>query len=262
MSEDEQATETTWLDSYPEEQRNYIEKKGFKDPTAILKSYTELERYHGGAKNLVEIPNWDAEPDDLNSFYDKLGRPQDPNEYGFKDAEDSAFPEDFREFLAKAAHESGLNLKQSKDLFERLNAQQSQMLENQLAEADQRNEQALAELKKQWGSEYDDNIKAGRKAAIALGMDEQSLDELDGLMGSAKLAELFALIGNKMGEGNFIEDGESKGYGQSAASARDQIDDLLADPAFKQAYMSGDRSARRRISELMEKAHPDDKRRH
>ena len=68
------AESPSWNAGFDEDTSAYVENKGWKDPTDILNSYRNLEKFAGGSKNLIELPGVDAAPEALDSFYNKLGR--------------------------------------------------------------------------------------------------------------------------------------------------------------------------------------------
>jgi len=78
---------SVWTAAFDEDTNAYVSNKGWKEPQDLLMSYRNLEKFAGGAKNLLELPPEDASPEQLDAFYTKLGRPASPDEYGIRPPE-------------------------------------------------------------------------------------------------------------------------------------------------------------------------------
>ena len=99
--------------------------EGTLGPADVVPQPGEVRR---GAKNLLELPPEDASPEALEAFYTKLGRPANPDDYGFK-VPRAAVPE-MVEWFKTAAHKHGLNTKQAQSLFNEFNGMSGSMQEN------------------------------------------------------------------------------------------------------------------------------------
>lgn len=244
----------SWDASLDEDTRAYIQNKGWKDPTDILSSYRNLEKYAGGSKNLLELPGEDADDNTLNNFYNKLGRPEKPDEYGFQPPE-NADPQ-LMDWFKNTAHQAGLNKQQASKLFDAWNEMTGSKLQEMQAQSREQSEKSINELKREWGSAYDSQIDAGKRAVAALGYDEARLNKLEDSMGTAEMLRLFATLGSKMGEDSFEGGRSDESFGGiTPAVARQQIADLKLDNQFMAKYLKGDPDARSKMTRLMEKAY-------
>ena len=183
------APNSVWTAAFDEDTNAYVSNKGWKEPSDLLMSYRNLEKFAGGAKNLLELPPEDASPDALEAFYTKLGRPANPDEYGFKVPEGGS-PE-MVEWFKSAAHKHGLNTKQAQSLFNEFNGMSGSMQEKFQAQMAQESEKAIGSLKQEWGQAYDQMIGAGRRAATALGYDAGKLSAIEDKLGTAEMLRLF-----------------------------------------------------------------------
>ena len=219
----------------------------------MLMSYRNLEKFAGGAKNLLELPPENATPEQLDAFYSKLGRPADPNEYGLKapDGGDPAMVEWFK----GTAHKLGLSAKQAQSLFTEFNGMSGSMQEKLQTQMAQESEKAIGTLKQEWGQAYDQMIGAGRRAATALGYDAGKLSAIEDKLGTAEMLRLFAQLGSKMGEDSFAGERSEGGFGTTPAAAKQQIADLKLDKGFMDKYLAGDKDAVNKLQRLMEAAH-------
>lgn len=243
----------SWMEGLGDDQKAYIQNKGWKDPADMFKSYQNLEKFAGGSKNLLELPGEDADEDSMSEFFNKLGRPETPDQYGFK-APETADPE-LDKWYREAAHKHGLTESQAAGLFEEYNGMLEGKMEQTVQSLEQRSAEEIKGLEKEWGRDYQKNLDQGRIAAKALGYDEKTLSELEGKMGTSEMLKLMANLGSKMGEHSFEVGQDSTGFGVSDAQARIEIQNLKLDKGFMDKYMSGDKDAVAKYTRLMEKAY-------
>lgn len=244
----------SWAPTLDPETTAYVTNKGWKEPTDILSSYRNLEKFAGGAKNLVEIPGETADEAALSAFYARLGRPESPDKYGLT-APQGGDPELLNWFTG-TAHKLGLNQKQAASLFESWNGMaggaQQKMVESQARES----EQAIGSLKQEWGQKYDTMIDSGKRAVAALGYNADKLSALEAKMGTAEMLKLFATVGSKMGEDAFVGGDRSTGsFGLTPADAKQQIEAFKLDKELMAQYLAGSTDAVNKMRRLMEAAH-------
>ena len=244
---------SVWTAAFDEDTNAYVSNKGWKEPSDLLMSYRNLEKFAGGAKNLLELPPEDASPEQLEAFYTRLGRPADPEEYGLRPPE-GADPE-LTNWFKGTAHKHGLTAKQAQALFTEWNGMSGAMQEKLQAQQAQESEKAIGTLKQEWGQAYDQNISAGRRAVAALGLDAGKLQAYEDKLGTAEMLKLFATLGSKMGEDSFAGDRSEGGFGMTPAQAQAQISDLKLDKGFMDKYTSGNRDAIAKMTRLMEAAY-------
>lgn len=244
----------SWMDGFDDDTNAYVTNKGWKEPSDLLSSYKNLEKFAGGSKNILELPSADATPEAMDSFYNALGRPASADAYSFD------LPEggdgEMHTWFKNTAHKHGLSDNQAKSLFADYNEMAGLRAEGSVDATRQQSENDIVNLRKDWGPKYESNLDSGKRAVHTLGYDEEALSALEGKMGTSEMLKLFSQIGSKMGEDVFV-DGDDKGggFGGSAAGARQQISDLRTDTQFMDKYMSGDKDAIAKYTRLMEKAH-------
>lgn len=244
----------SWSEGLDEETRSYVTNKGWKAPTDILSSYRNLEKFAGGSKNLVELPGDNADEKARDTFYSRLGRPDDASHYQLKVPE-GASPE-MTEWFKGAAFKHGLTQKQAESLYTEFNGQAGAMGADLEAQSAKQSEADLKALKGEWGQAYDQMVGSGRRAVAALGYDEASLSALEAKMGTAEMLKMFAKVGSKMGEDEFVGDRGAPGsFGITPADAKSQIDSLKLDKEFMGQYLKGTPEAVNKMRRLMEAAH-------
>lgn len=243
-----------WNEGFDEETSAYVTNKGWQSPSDILSSYRNLEKFAGGSKNLVELPGVDADPEALNAFYNRLGRPASPDKYGLTvpDGADAELVDWFR----NTAYEAGVNDQQAAKLFSAWNEMSASRMQAMSEQQNADSERAIADLKKEWGQGYDAQIDMGKRAVAALGYDGEALNALESKMGTAEMLKLFAAVGSKMGEPEF-EGGSRQGtaFGITPAAAKQQINDLKMDKSFMNEYLNGNKDAAAKMQRLMEAAY-------
>ena len=245
---------TPWNAGFDEDTQAYVGVKGWQSPADLLTSYRNLEKFAGGSKALVELPGEDADPQKINEFYAKLGRPDSPDKYDLKMPAD-ADPK-VTEFYKTLAHKHGLSAKQAVGLYGEWNEFVTGLGQQSEAEMQATSEREVLDVKKEWGQAFEQNLDAGRRAAAALGYDQAKLDAMEAKLGTAETLRLFATLGSKMGEDSFAG-GEREGssFALSPATAKQQIADLKMDNQFMAKYLNGDKDAIAKMTRLMGAAH-------
>ncbi len=152
-----------------EEIKKHAKLSTVKDADSLAKMYLNLEKLHGGS---IKIPKEDATKEEIDAFYNKLGRPDKVESYAFSDTlKDKAdllelapnFKAAIEEF-APLAHELGL----SKKAADKLVTWQAEQLEKQVEAMKVQTEGAKAHLEKLWGIEAESKFADANKAAQLL----------------------------------------------------------------------------------------------
>tara|TARA_S200002703_G_scaffold14163_1_gene12212 strand:+ start:72 stop:935 length:864 start_codon:yes stop_codon:yes gene_type:complete len=205
----EQAVPTvakSWKEAIPEDLRNDPNISKFTELEALAKSYVNATRMIGQDK--VAVPNNNSTEDQWNEVYDKLGRPESPDKYKLEIKSDVVpLDEGAIKSFAENAHQLGLNNKQAQGILEYYkNSMEGSAQQNQI---DMETAQANAEqeLRKEWGGNYEANIKKAGAVAKA-NMDANILDMQlkDGtrLGDHPSIIKGFANIANLMSEDKLV----------------------------------------------------------
>lgn len=178
MSEDttdssESTGTESWVDSLPEGFADAPFIKGAKDPSDAI---AQLQNAAGHMGNSLRLPGEDASTearqefydklaakvpdvmvkpnkDNMDAFYNSMGRPEKPDEYNFEAPEGKEVPSDFGAF-AQAAHKAGLNQDQFRTLIGDVLGET--WTQQEIAEATQRDE--MKALGEEWGQAYEQNM--------------------------------------------------------------------------------------------------------
>lgn len=137
------------------------------------------------------------------------------------------------------AHDARLAPWQAKAVFDGLHKHTNDSLKA-LRDAGATANRELSEgLKAKWGADkYDEKVELAKRAFSHFKPDAITGAQMDQLMGSAAMVELFEKIGSAMGEGNLV--GQSGGgFGQKTpAQARAERLKLEADPDWLKAFQN------------------------
>ena len=196
----------SWKEAISEDLRNDPNISKFTELEALAKSYVNATRMIGQDK--VAVPNNNSTEDQWNEVYNKLGRPESPDKYQL-DAKSDVVPldESAIKSFAENAHQLGLNNKQAQGILEFYkNSMEGSAQQNQV-DMETAQAQAEQELRKEWGSNYESNIKKAGAVAKA-NMDANILDMQlkDGtrLGDHPAIIKGFANIANLMSEDKLV----------------------------------------------------------
>ena len=196
----------SWKEAIPEDLRNDPNISKFTELEALAKSYVNATRMIGQDK--VAVPNNNSTDDQWNEVYDKLGRPESPDKYQLEVKSDVVpLDESAIKSFAENAHQLGLNNKQAQGILEFYkNSMEGSAQQNQV-DMETAQAQAEQELRKEWGSNYESNIKKAGAVAKA-NMDANILDMQlkDGtrLGDHPAIIKGFANIANLMSEDKLV----------------------------------------------------------
>lgn len=218
------------------------------------KSFTSFVEQSVNAQKLIgskiSIPKDDDEKA-WNEFYAKIGRPESADKYDIKRPVDSKLPYD--EKMEKAflttAHKSGLSKRQAQGVLDWWNKEQ----ETIALESEKVRTSAVAELKKEWGSEYEAKVAVSQRALLKYG-DKELVKFLEdtGLGNNPAVVRMFSRIGDDSREEKTPR-GEPAGD-MVGAEAKKEIDKLMLDKEFSGRYYNprapGHQEAIDRINEL------------
>lgn len=229
-----------FLDGFKEENRSFVQEKGYKSADDMVTALKGLSQFEGkDLSKMVALPADDASAEDLASFYGKLGCPEKPEGYVFGKNDT-----DFAKSIAPILHESGITQKQLDVLMPKWN----EFITAKNAEAEQQlvadNEEATKALKGEWGKEYEANIDLAKKATQALGFSADEIDAICKVKGSAWVYKTMAKFGKA------FSDDTIKGVGANAQpnlsnpkEAMARIERLKHDSNFAAKIAKGDEAA-------------------
>ncbi|QLF88253.1 capsid assembly protein [Pelagibacter phage Greip EXVC021P] len=164
----------SWKETISEEFRNDPNISKFTEIDALAKSYINATRMIGQDK--VAVPNENSTDDQWNEVYGKLGRPESPDKYKLEVNSDLVpLDESAVKSFAENAHQLGLNNKQAQGILEYYKNSMEGSVQQARIDTETAQANSEAELRKEWGRSFDENIKKAGAVAKA-NMDETVLN--------------------------------------------------------------------------------------
>lgn len=247
----EEKTEAhSFLDSLTEELRENKALKNFKDVEGLAKSYVHLNQLLG--KKFENMS-----PEELDSYYTKLGRPEDSEGYKMPD---SMAPE-LGGWYKETAFKLGLTQDQARGLAESYMDIEQNIQKEQISQMEAQQEQWEASLKEEFGTAFEKRIEIAKKALRSYGGEELVNFLNETKLGShPELVKAFAKIGKDMQEDSLTQSEASANFGVTPQEAKQKIAHLKRDPDFMKSYRSatapGHREAVQEMRNLYEIAFP------
>ena len=221
------------------ELREFIQNKGWKDPAEMAVGYRHLEKLVGGEK--VPLPKGDTDTEGWDRVYKALGRPAKPEDYQLPDLESAA-----------AYHKLGLTARQATGLSAWQDTLKAAQEQRQKDEAAAQRAQQLAAVRKEWGGEFEENVRLGKRAVREFAL-EGSVDALEAALGSGELLKLTAKLGRGLKEDSFAGSAVPAA-GLTKEGAKEELALLQKDKAFAARYLAGGTDAVKRFTRLHEVA--------
>ena len=196
-------------DAYKEEKA----LQNFQDMDGFVKSYLHSQKLVGADK--IPIPNKYATDEDWNAVYEKLGKPKSPDGYEYNLPKEAKLDDNSLKAFSAEAHKLGLLPKQAQGIIKYYNdlAGASETEANNKAEAART--EAEKNLRKEFGSTYNDRIMAAKKlATTTLGnefLNNTILQDGSKLGDNPVVVKAFADLAAQMSEDNIVK-GDAPAY--------------------------------------------------
>ena len=196
-------------DAYKEEKA----LQNFQDMDGFVKSYLHSQKLVGADK--IPIPNKYATDEDWNAVYEKLGKPKSPDGYEYNLGKETKLDDNSLKAFSTEAHKLGLLPKQAQGIIKYYNdlAGASETEANNKAEAART--EAEKNLRKEFGSTYNDRIMAAKKLATTTFGNEflnnTILQDGSKLGDNPTVVKAFADLAAQMSEDNIVK-GDAPAY--------------------------------------------------
>ena len=248
----------SWLDSLPDDLKSNETLTRFKDPASLASSYLEARSKIGA--DMIARPGQDAGPEQWDSVFEKLGKPESPDDYQLTPVEGVEIQQEMAKSFKEQAHKAGLLPSQVDSLFGWYSQTTADMLNAENDRINQLAAESTEKLKEEFGSEFDSRIQAVSQMIdyIADG-DEELIEHISKTFGNdaafIKIGDRFAkmLTENKLIVG---EDEKS----QNVHSAQEEIDKMMNDNEgpYRTPGHPGHKDAVNRMNRLREIVHGKD----
>ncbi len=267
MSEEEAAAaaaaagdDTPWFDSLPEDSVNESDMgilKRFESVPELAKGYLNAFNLVGRSK--IPMPESDADWDDT---YNRLGRPEDSNEYELNMADD--LPQELKTQMSEnqdwfklTAHEIGLNKKQADALYTRYTSMVGDTIKTRADTVTEEMRVATETLRTEYGQAYEGKLILANRAIDQIGGEALiNLFDSSGVGRNPEVVKAFVKIGEMIGE----EIGIDK-MGEPLSTPEDlqmEIDTLMQKPAYINAQDPSHNSVVKKVQQFMKLLHPEE----
>ena len=210
------ATETPAVDFQSLIPAEYKEEKSlqnFNKMDDFVKSYLHSQKLVGLDK--IAIPNKHATDEDWKQVYKKLGSPEAADGYKYSLPEGHAVPEDTLKSFSEEAVKLGLLPNQADGIMKYYNEVINQGVNDQTIKAEEARKVSEQELRKEFGSTFDNRITGAKNLATAtLGADFLNTTMLaDGskLGDNPQIVKAFANLSEKLSEDDIVK-GDTPDY--------------------------------------------------
>lgn len=233
----------------------------FQNPEASFKAYLEAEKALGSR---VAIPGEKATAEERATFYNRLGRPESADKYDIsatKVPENIPVDKEFQTAALAKMHESGLTQTQASGLYDFYMQHAVGNVTSSAKEVENKRAANKLELQKEYGKDYDGNMKLAYQAVKKFG-GQPILDWLDksGLGDNPNIARLFVNIGKALGEDIASGSGDGGFNKGKQTEALAEIEKIKKDPEsaaiFKDSQHPKNKELSARWKSLHEVAYP------
>jgi hypothetical protein len=251
-------TQADWTSGFDDNIRGIVQTKGWKSPNDVINSYSNLEKLMGSDKagRGVILPKDDAPPEEWGKFYQKLGRPENPD--GYKLNVPDGASQEFANTAAKKFHELGITAKQGEQLAQWWNEHMGSAQHTYDEQFAQKSVIEIQDLKKEWGVKFDENAEIAKRAIRESGMSDDEAIAIERAIGIKKAAQVFSFLGKQFAESQAkgMDSGKSS-FAATPSDAKAKIAALRNDQQWTSKYLNGDVDARAEFERLHRIAYPD-----
>jgi hypothetical protein len=236
--------------------------KTINDVPSLAKSYVHAQSLVGADK--VVMPKDNASPEEWNNFWNKVGRPGKPEDYGLGRPEnfpEGSFDKDMHDHMLKVFHESGMTSKQAKTLYGKYMEYVGSRMQQAQTQQQQESAATMERLKSEYGADFNVRVAAAQKAIQKFGSPELvSYLEKSGMGNNPELIKLFSNVGLSMSESSADVGGNNGFGGITPMQAQAELSQLRQDKEFIQLLTNksgvGHREASKKWQQLHASAFP------
>jgi len=229
-------------------------------PLSLARSYRELEKQLGSTEDRLVIPGADADPEEWNKLYTALGRPETPDEYGFKKPEFPAgveYDETLTAGFAKLAHEAGLSAGQAQKIFDWWNGMTTERFNDATKKADEFYQQADTEFRTKWGAKYEDRMNKCKMVVNAIGgPDFKRFLSDTGLGNHPAMIGFMDSIANRVSEAAIIDGSDAA---TNKTLTRSDLEAMQRDPRYSGGPGVRDEGFIKKVEDGFKALYPDKK---
>jgi len=226
----------------------------FKDVGSLAKSYLEAEKMI--SRKGVIVPTERSTPDEWNNYYKALGRPDSIDGYELKKPdslpEGMTYNEERTKQFAELAHKIGLSKTAVQEIAKWWDEGQRAEFEKLGKDANDYLTKSTAEMKKEWGKDYDANLKKADSVIVPIfGEDFQKMLIDTGLNNHPAMVKGMFKISQALGEHQLTKGGDITTKDQYS---KEGLVKMMNDPRYKSMDpLVSDEGYRKQVAEYAQK---------
>lgn len=246
-----------WARSLPEEYHSNHSVRESKDLDTFVKNSLEAQKLIG--KDKIVKPGENASQEELDAFYEKLGRPKESGDYKFEKPQDWPEQLPFNEGLVPKAqeimHKHGLTAQQAEGLWKDYHNMMSESGQETLQTRQTETQNALEAYKQEVGSKFDGEVETARMALKQYG-DEGLISLLNetGLGDHPAMIKAFAKAGANLRDDNFVGN-TNVTTGLTPTSAKARIAEKETDTTFMNSVYDPNAAGHKQAAEEWKTLH-------
>lgn len=234
--------------------RGYDKMDAPKAAMAAMEAHRAAERLIGvPANDILKVPKDATDVEAWSRFNERIGVPKEAKEYDFSSLKptqgdlDAKLVADLAPALQKAHVSKADAPVVLKAVLDHFNASKTV----DAAAAEQALNVERETLKVNWGANLAQNMLVAKNTAKTLGVDEAAVSALEKQIGYAKVMDMFAKIGVKLGEDKLILNQSPGGNGyMSQEQAQATLNEKMADNDWATKFSNGDTQAMKEFHNL------------
>ena len=203
----EQPKEVDFKSLIPEAYKDEKSLHNFSNMDDFVKSYLHSQKLVGADK--IAIPNKYSTDEDWKKVYKQLGTPETGEGYKYKLPEDHQIEDDTLKNFSNEAVKLGLLPNQANGVMNYYNEIIKQGLSDQAAQQKTAQDEAVVELRKEFGASYQKEIQSAKNLVHAtLGkefIDNSLLQDGTRLGDNPTVIKAFAKLANKLSEDDIVK---------------------------------------------------------
>jgi len=248
-----------FMEMIPEDLREHPSLSPIKDVGNLARSFVNAQKLIGADK--IPFPTNPTE-EDLSNIYSRLGRPETPEGYEFA-TDGNVITEDVAAEYAGVAHQLGLSPKQAAGILDYYKGSVGQTTEQMEQLAQEQAEQTTNELKREWGSAFENKVAAAKgiiEQFAGLDMLQMRLEDGTKIGNHPAFIKAFAAIGDfksTVTSEDTINDGTRNSV-FTPAQAQAEIDAIMNDkshPYHDRKNVTGRQRAIEHVNSLFTMVH-------
>jgi len=197
----------------PEEYKEEKSLQNFSKMDDFVKSYLHSQKLVGLDK--IPVPNKHATDEDWKEVYKRLGSPETADGYKYSLPEGHAVPEDTLKSFSEQAVKLGLLPNQADGIMKYYNEVINQGVNDQTIKSDEARKASEQDLRKEFGSTYDNKITGAKNLNTTMLADVSKLGD------NPQIVKAFANLSEKLSDDDIVK-GDTPSY-QTTSEINKQI---------------------------------------